>query len=272
MCVCSHTLNWAINSIQQKVNFDMLTGKIQRNQRISHDITIDFLSINYVDSWCPCLFSGFVSVVQHLFTFMEEFWDLSNPTRSHLGHPLHLHQLRDPNIAQPFHDSISIPPIYGIRIYIFFFLALVEFYGKWRYINIPYMDAMGVEIVVKIIDQDYNSVPAKGFRILWIWLEKQRSTEESQNTQQEIPDLWSSLLTICWEVTWLTVQSTGAIPNMSIFERSIFQPRWITELQIKRVWKGNRFIGVVSAKDSDPLRKRTNTNIWNVRGFDDPIC
>ena len=129
-------------------------------------------------------------------------------------------------------------------------------------VNIPYMDAMGVEIVVKIIDQDYNSVPGKGFRILWLWLQKwQRSTEESQNTQQEIPDLWSSLLTICWEVTWLTVQSTGAIPNMPIFERSIFQPRWITELQIKRVWKGNRFIGVVSAKDSDPKRKSENKHL-----------
>lgn len=146
-------------------------------------------------------------------------------------------------------------------IYIYsFFLALVEFYGKWRYINIPYMEAMGVEIVVKIIDQDYNSVPGKGFRILWIWLEKQRSTKESQNTQQEIPDLWSSLLTICWEVTWLTVQSTGAIPNMPIFERSIFQPRWITELQIKRVLKGNRFIAVVSAKDSDP-KKNENKHL-----------
>jgi len=52
------------------------------------------------------------------------------------------------------------------------------------------------------------------------------------------------------------VQSTGAIPNMPIFERSIFQPRWITELQIKRVLKGNRFIGVVSAKDSDPKKRK----------------
>lgn len=102
-----------------------------------------------------------------------------------------------PNLSMiqfPYHPYIW----YMEYIYIYsFFLALVEFYGKWRYINIPYMEAMGVEIVVKIIDQDYNSVPGKGFRILWIWLEKQRSTKESQNTQQEIPDLWSSLLTIC---------------------------------------------------------------------------
>lgn len=47
---------------------------------------------------------------------------------------------------------------------------------------------------------------------------------------------------------------------MPIFERSIFQPRWITELQIKRVLKGNRFIAVVSAKDSDP-KKNENKHL-----------
>ena len=169
----------------------MLTGKIQQNKRmISHDITTDFLSINYVDSWCPCLFSGCVYVVQHLFTFMEEFWDLSNPTRSHLGHPLHLHQLRDPNIAQPFHDSISIPSIcmvYGVYIYIIVFsLALVEIYGIWRYTihgcygsgnrcqdhrpGLQFCSWEGVSHPMALVGQMIERCP----------------TEESQNTQQNL--------------------------------------------------------------------------------------
>ncbi len=97
-------------------------------------------------------------------------------------------------------------------------------------------------------------------------------TEESQNTQQEVPDLWSCLLKICWEVTWVTVQSTGAVPNMPIFERSISQPRWITELQIQQALKSNPSISVVSAKDIDPRKTLHSQNKHlNYQGIDGPI-